>query len=301
MMRRCGAMAAAVLTVTLLVAGPAAAAEKGKLELGFLGALSFSQIRGTTAYEAAWGSGYLSVVHERTTIEMFPGLGLTADAFLTYYLGRTLGLQFLGGVSHARADSTSTFNLNWTWTSGATGEMEQGWDRAGGITTIPLSFNLAARIGSGKVQGAISGGPTLFHHAFKADTLFGYGVTRIDTEVIDQNVSITQYVDGLDVKLTIPSTSWWALGFDLGAGLNIEVNEGLAIRLEARYFFSPSKTLTWQYVYGTYNGIFFGDIQGVPFGKAEADGLAASNKKFELTATPSYFQVGLGVVFRLGS
>jgi opacity protein-like surface antigen len=300
--RAAAALATVLATMAILAPRPALAEsdKAGKLELGLLGGFAFSRITGSTLYEAGWSDNSLSLVNERTSITMYPGIGFSAGAYLTYYVGRTFGLQLMAGAMHAAADSTSIFNLHWTWVSGKSEEMEQGWDRLGSVTTLPLSLNLAARIGSGKVEGSFSGGLTLFRNTFKADSLFGFGVTRIDSAIVDQNTVVTQFIDGLDVKLRIPSTSWTAFGVNLGGGLNMAVNEGLSLKLEARYYFCPEKTLTWEFIYGSYNGIFFGDIKDRPFGAAEAADLARSNNKFELPVNPSFFQVSLGVVFHLG-
>jgi len=298
------AVVAAVLAAALFLTAPPARAEgdrKSRLDLALYGGFALSRITGSTLYEAGWSANYLSVVDEQTYIAMYPGPGLAAGASLTLYFTGGVGLQILAGAMHGPVDNTSTFNFHWTWTSGADQEMNREWDRTGSVTSLPLSINLAARFGSGKVEGVVSGGVSFFRNTFRSESLFGYGVTTFDSSVDDQNnTTVTQYVDALPVPLRIPATSWTAIGADLGAGLNVAVNEKLALLIEARYFYCPAKTLTWNLVYGSYNGIFSTAVTGQPFGAAEAADLALLGNKFELAVNPSFFQVCLGVVFHLG-
>jgi len=117
---------------------------------------------------------------------------------------------------------------------------------------------------------------------------------------VDPNWVLTQYVDALPVGLRIPDTSWTAIGADLGAALNLMVNDRFALRIEARYFYCPTKTLTWNYVFGNYDGIFYSDIKGQAFGAKEAADLARGGIKLTLPVNPSYIEGSIGVVFYLG-
>jgi hypothetical protein len=297
--------AAAILFFTLTAAVTAAPvvaddARGNKFELYLFGSFAFSHITGSTLYSASWSANYLSAVNEQTIITMYPDLGLAAGASLSYFFSPSFWVQLRAGILTARVGNTSVFNYHWTWSSGESGSLEQGFDRLGRITTLPLSLNLAARTGTGKIQGAFSGGLTLFRNTFRADTIFGYGTTKIEPVFVDPNWVLTQYVDALPVGLRIPATSWTAVGADLGAALNLMVNDRLAIRLEARYFYCPTKTLAWNFVYGNYDGIFYPDIKGQPFGAAEAADLARSGKTFMLPVNPSYVEGSIGVVFYLG-
>jgi hypothetical protein len=296
------AAAVATLVGSAATAGssPADNAGRNKFELHLFGSFAFSRITGSTLYSASWSSNYLSAVNEQTVITMYPDLGLAAGASLAYFFSPTIGIQLRTGFLGAGVGNTSVFNFHWTWNSGESGLLEQGFDRLGHITTLPLSINLAARTGTGRVEGAFSGGLTLFRNTFRADTIFGYGTTKTEPVFVDPNWVLTQYVDALPVGLSIPATSWTALGADLGAALNLMVNDRLAIRLEARYFYCPTKTLTWNFVYGSYDGIFFTDIKGQPFGTDEASDLARSGKTFTLPVNPSYVEGSIGVVFYLG-
>lgn len=271
-----------------------------KFELCLFGSFAFSNITGSTLYEAAWSGNYLSVVNEQTVITMYPDLGLEAGASLSYFFSSSLGIQLRAGILTARVENTSVFKFHWIWDSGDSGSLEQGFDRLGHVTTLPLSLNLAVRTGTGRIEGAISGGLTVFRNTFRADTVFGYGTTKTEPVFVDPNWVLTQYVDALPVGLRIPATSWTAVGADLGVGLNLMVNDRLALRLEARYFYCPTKTLTWNFVYGSYDGIFYSDIKGQPFGADEAANLARSSEMFRLPVNPSYVEGSIGLVFYLG-
>lgn len=281
-------------------ADPADGAGQNRFELYLFGSFAFSHITGSTRYAAAWSDNYLSAVNERTEITMYPSLGLAAGASLSYFFSPALGVQLRAGVLTANVGNTSVFNFNWVWSSGASGSLEQGFDRMGHVTTLPLSLNLAARTGTGRIEGAVSGGLTLFRNTFRSETIFGYGTTKTEPVFVDPNWVLTQYVDALPVGLRIPATSWTAVGADLGVALNVMVNDRLALRVEARYFYCPTRTLTWNFVYGNYDGIFYPDIKGQPFGAAEAAGLALSGMTFRLPVNPSYVEGSIGVVFYLG-
>jgi len=168
------------------------------------------------------------------------------------------------------------------------------------VTTLPLSLNLAARTGTGRIEGAFSGGLTVFRNTFRADTIFGYGITKTEPVFLDPDWVLIQYVDALPVGLRIPTTSWKALGADLGAALNVMANDRFAIRIEARYFSCPTKTVAWSFVYGSYDGMFAPDIKGQPFGVIEAADLARSGKTFKLPVNPSYVEGSIELVFYLG-
>jgi hypothetical protein len=301
---RSAAAFAAVLAATLFLAPPWAQAEGGKkswLDLTLYGGFASSRVTGTTLYQAGWSANYLSQVDEQTSIANYPGPGLAAGASLTLYLAGDVGLQVLAGAMHGPVDNTSTFDFHWVWTSGSEQAMERNWDRSGSVSSLPLSINLAARFGSGKVEGVVSGGVSLFRNTFQSESLFGYGVTTLDSSIDDQNnVTVTQHVDALPIPLRIPATSWTATGANLGIGMNVAVNDKLSLLIEARYFYCPAKTLTWNFVYGSYDGIFFTDINGQPFGAAEAAGLAQFGNAFTLSVNPSFYQLCLGVVFHLG-
>jgi len=296
------AAAAAVLASAILAAPWARAGEKQKnwLDIALTGGFSSARVTGTTLYEVGWSKYYLSQVDEQTSIVNYPGLGLGAGASATFYSG-ALGLQLLFGAMRGVVDNGSTYSCHWIWASGT--EQSQGyeWDSTGTVSSLNLSLNLAARFGAGKVQGVVSGGLTLFHNTFSSDSTFGYGVTTVDTAVDDQgNATVTQHLDALPVRLNLPSTSWNATGFNIGAAMDVEAGENASIVLEARYYFCPSRTLHWNPVYGTYDGIFSTDITGMAFGKTEADEIASLGQTFDLAVNPSYWQICLGVVFHIG-
>ena len=295
--------AAILLFATAATAAPGStrsSAREKKLELYLFGSFGFSCLTGSTLYAASWSENNLSAVDEQTNITMYPGLGLAAGGSLSYFFSSSLGVQLRAGILTARVGNTAVFKFHWLWNSGDSGLMEQGYDRLGHVTTVPLSLNLAVRTGTGPIEGAISGGLTVFRNAFRSDAVFGYGTTKTELVFVDPNWALTQYVDALPVRLSIPATSWTAVGADLGLALNVMANDRLALRFEARYFYCPTKTLTWNFVYGNYDGIFYSDIKAQPFGADEAAGLARSGKTFTLPVNPSYVEGSIGVVFYLG-
>ena len=296
------AAAAAVLAMALFAPRAARAGEgkKSWLDLALYGGFASPRVTGTTLYEAGWSANYLSQVDEQTSIANFPGLGLAGGASATFYSG-SLGLQVLFGAMRDAVNNGSSFSYHWIWASGT--EQSQGyeWDSMGTVSSLNLSLNLAARFGAGKVQGVVSGGLTLFHNTFSSDSTFGYGVTTVETSEDDQgNATVTQNIDALPVRLRLPSTSWNDLGFNIGAGLDVEAGKSASIVLEARYFVCRAHMLHWSPVYGKYDGIFSTDMTGMAFGAAEAAEIASLGQTFDLAVNPSYFQICLGVVFHIG-
>jgi outer membrane protein W len=292
---------ATLLLMTAAFASAQTGIPRKPIEFSLFGGVSFGANTWTTRYGDAWSYYNLANVVEETLIEAYHKLGFAGGVYATYFFTPSLGVQVMAGGLHESVPNTSYLEFAWRWIDDVDNVKSHTWEGTGSLTSLPLCLNLAARLGKTSVQGAFSGGLSLFLNTFKADSTFGYGVTLIEQVYVPPNMVTTQYLDALPVKLKIPSTSWTSWGANLGAGLDILAGRSTSIKVDVRYFFSFSKTLTWDYVFGNYNGIFFTKIAGYPFDEDDAALLAANGKTFTMKVNPSFFYFSVGVVFHLGA
>jgi opacity protein-like surface antigen len=294
----------AALLILILLAAGLAAAQSGPpgwpFEIGLYGGVSYGANTWTSLYGTTWGKYNLTQVEETTVIEILHKLGFAGGVSAAYYFTPTLGVQLLAGGMHESNPSTAYFQFAWLWKSDVDNLKSRNFEGTGSLTTLPFSLNVAARLGQDSVKGILSAGVSLFRNTFQAKSTFGYGVDLIKTVFVDPNYVVTQYVDALPVEIEIPSTTWTKIGANLGAGLDIETSPTTSLRVDVRYYYCPSQTLNWSYVQKTYDGMFYNDINDYAFGQADLDVFAARGRAFAVKLNPSFFQLSLGFIVRLG-
>jgi hypothetical protein len=111
---------------------------------------------------------------------------------------------------------------------------------------------------------------------------------------------MTQNIDALPVRLTIPNTSWTAVGADIGASLNVRLADAVGLRAEARYFYCPPKRFTWTPAIGTYDGLFGDAIRQEPFTADDIAYLNGIRQTFDEKIELSFVQFSVGITFFLG-
>jgi opacity protein-like surface antigen len=293
----------AILILFLAAASLAAAQEsspKRPFEIGLYGGLSFGANTWTSSYGVSWSNYNVTKVEETFVIEALHKLGLTGGVFATYYFSPVLGLQLGAGVMHETNPNTSYYQFAWLWKSDVDNLKAREFTGTGSLTSMPLSLNLACRLGEESIKGVLSAGVSMFQNSIRADSTFGYGVDLIETVFVDPNYVVTQYVDALPVKIEIPDTKWTMIGANLGAGLDIETSPTTSLRVDVRYYFCPGKSINWNFVQGTYDGMFYNKIVDRPFGQAELDDLAARGRTLTMKINPSFFQFSVGFFLHFG-
>ncbi len=94
--------------------------------------------------------------------------------------------------------------------------------------------------------------------------------------------------------------AWTAIGANLGAGVDVELNRSTALRFDARYFYCPVKTLQWDIAQKSYNGIFFNDIKNYVIDQTMVDYINAL-QPVVLKVNPSFLQASVAFVLRFGA
>lgn len=294
----------AALLILILSAAGLAAAQSGPpgwpFEIALHGGVSFGANTWTSFYGTTWGKFNLARVEETTVIEAYHKLGLAGGVSAAYYFTPSLGLQLVAGGLRESTPTTSFFQFAWLWKSDVDNIKAREFEGTGSLTTMPFSLNAVARLGQDAVKGILSAGVSLFRSTYRAESVWGYGVDLITTIFVDPNYVVTQYVDALPVEIEIPSTTWTTIGANLGAGLDIETSPTTSLRVDVRYYFCPAKNLDWSFVQKAYDGMFYNDINDRPFDQADLDVIAARGRRFALKVNPSYFQLSVGFVLRLG-
>jgi len=305
-MRRCVLFFAGLL----LAASAAATAQplladapsRFSFEAGLFGGFSLSQIKGTTAYADQWGSYILlNTVREQTSIAATAKSGIAAGGFLSFYFSPAFGLQVLVGGAKTDVPNTADTTFSWAWIDGTSGQKTARWAGTGSFNAIPVSLNLVARIGGrGSLLDAVfSAGLTAFQSSFTQESSFGYGITKL-TQNTDG--SYTQYIDALRVGLTMPNGTLkkTLFGADFGAGLTLRISDRIGIRADVRYYYCPEQVLTWSFVLGKYDGVFFNEIKAEPFDANDVKLLGQTSNTFSMRINPSLIHATLGLVFSFG-
>ena len=197
-------------------------------EIGIWGGLMPSRLLGTTTHQEAWSSFLLNAISEKTIITSKPNSGLAAGGFFSLFFTPHLGLQLLAGYSQVDIPSGSSFDFAWRWTDGTGDAKTTNWTGSGSLTRLPISLNVVLREGAGRFTVEFSGGLTYFLNTFSENAVFGYGVMKILSFDQGPGGTMTQTVDALPVRLTIPATTWSAVGGNIGEASTSELRTILA-------------------------------------------------------------------------
>jgi opacity protein-like surface antigen len=162
------------------------------------------------------------------------------------------------------------------------------------MTTIPLFLNLVGRFRINMLNIFVTGGPTFYLNSFESNSYVGFG----DSDVTVSPPYEIQRVDAFQIPVSIPKTSWNSFGGNFGFGVDFEVAPGVAVTAEGRYFLIPKKTLTWEWIPGTYDSIFYGNFTGWEY---TAEDLADfQNVMTKIDVKPSFFSFALGLRLSFG-
>lgn len=140
----------------------------------------------------------------------------------------------------------------------------------------------------------MSAGPTMYFNSYEANSFIGFGTYGYGYIY----PYYYQFVDGFQIPVEIPTTSWTAFGADLGIGFDFKVSPKMAIVVEGRYFLVPQKSLHWEWKPGTYDGLFYQYLRGVQFDandlKTYQDMMTTADVK------PSFFSFSVGIRIAFG-
>jgi opacity protein-like surface antigen len=263
--------------------------EEKKIEFSIMGGYGLGSLDGTSMYSDDWGTFWVPTIHEQTDIALTNKNTFSLGANISYFFTPNFGIQFGGGYFAPKADVNAAYTFHWenAWHPDET--VTGSWPVTEGakLTSIPLYLNLIAKYNAGTFGVYATAGPTLFIEKFNADSYSIYG----------DDIWSGWYLDYFQIPITIPDTSWTGFGFNVGAGVELNISPSVAFVVEARYFYAPKKDFAWTWVTGIYNGIDYtydgGDFQNWHY----TDFSTAESKTTVLTVNPSFFTIMGGFKF----
>lgn len=271
-----------------------------QIELGLWGGLSPVRIVGTTTVQDSWSSFLLNSVTERTVIQSKARMSPAAGGYLSIFLSPHLGVQVLAGYGQADLTTGAAFDFAWAWADGTGASKSMTWSGTGRLTRVPVCLNVVFREASGSFTLEVSGGFAYYWNTLREGSVFGYGVTSISPAYQPPDWVMAQTVDALPVRLAIPSTSWTAVGADIGGSLNVRLAGPVGLKAEARYYYCPPKRFSWKPAFEPYDGLFGGAIKGEPFTADDVAYLAGIGQMLDQKMDLSFVQFSLGITFYFG-
>jgi opacity protein-like surface antigen len=234
-------------------------------------------------------------VKEDTIVSMKAEGGLFLMGGASFFFLPNFGIQIGGGYFSSTVPNTGSFTFAWQSTEDPSVITEETtWDGNGKMTTIPLFLNIVGKFRLDRVNVFLTAGPTLYLNSFESDSFVGFGDSY--STIIEPYQY--QWVDAFQIPVSIPKTTWKSFGANFGLGIDFEVSPGVAITAEGRYFLIPKENLTWQWIPGTYDSIFYDNFTGWEY---TADDLADYQKEMTtLEVKPSFFSFSLGIRFTFG-
>ena len=264
-------------------------APRDRIEFGLSGGLGFPQAEPSSGYSRDYSQTPYSRIFFDNSIVGEAGSAVFLRGFFSFFFSRPLGIQVAFGYLGSNLDTRTDFDFSYTRTT--TENLQRSWEGTGKLTAIPLSINLAARLGKGKLEGFLSAGPAVFFNSFEATSTAGLSF-------LIKYANNEWDIDALPLSLEIAKTSWTSFGADVGGGIGLNLVSFLSLFAEARYLYSPKREFTWDWLTGYSTGIRNVLVNvNVP---SNAIGSAPENTSV-FVIDPSFFQVSLGVKLRMGN
>ncbi len=242
------------------------------------GSYSYSRSFSTGMLESANGSGTI-------TTEFKSPLGF--DGALNFFIAQGFGIQVkfdYNSTVKAADASRSTYDMNWTWSSGGSFSRENEWGVEGEVSSYILSGNLLYKISTGSmIEPLISGGVSYFSGKANANTTVGYPTTWETVEF--------QYIDYFAVPAQVEA-SLNGIGFNVGGGIDFVFTRGVALNVDARYFGRGKIEEPWQVTAGTYPSNV-NEGWTITITQENAEEFASLIEPYSIN--PSFFKVSAGI------
>jgi len=266
-----------------------------RFELHAMGGYGLSQFKGDSVYSYEWSYMLLQSVNEDTMVSMKAEGGLFLAGGASFFFHPNFGIQIGGGYLSSNVPNTGSFTFAWKsiLDQRVTTE-EAAWNGAGKMTAIPLFLNIVGKFRLDRVNVFLTAGPTYYFNSLEANSFVGFGDSYYT--IIDPYEY--QWVDAFQIPVSIPKTSWKSFGANFGIGIDFEVSPGVAITAEGRYFLIPMKSLTWQWIPGAYDSIFYDNFSGWEYTEEDLADFQAEMTPLEVK--PSFFSFALGIRLTFG-
>ncbi len=265
--------------------------DEKKIEFSITGGFGLSSLDATSSYVDEWGPfHHLQSVYEYTDFTMAKKNSFTVGASLSYYFTPNFGVQIGGAYFAPKTDIFSDWGFTWNWYGYSdVSDNDTFGLTEGSFTSIPLYINLIAKYSMGSIDFFVSGGPAIFFNKFEADATSIYG----DSVYYSYWWGSEQYIDFFAIPVFIADQSWTGFGFNVGGGFDFRFSPSIALTVEARYFYAPSKDLFWTWQTGTYTSFEYGWFDGWVYD----DFTNAQEHTTALTIKPSFFSFSGGFKF----
>lgn len=295
--KRAGTVLAVVLFASLTVYAqtPTWPRFEVNLNTGF----GLSGFKSTPTYADNWSYSSLEYVQETTSIGLKGENAFSLKAGFTYFLTPKFGVQLGGGLFSSNVPVTSDFAFNWKWKSGSSAyTRSRSWTSQGKLSTTPLFLNAVGKFHVKFLDVAVSAGPALYFNSFEADSMVGFGTTYFHWVYYYPYYYYVQSIEAIGIPVQIPSTSWSSFGGNLGLSLDFKVSPTIAIGLEGRYYLVPKKSIDWEWIPGSYDGLFFDTLKDVEFEASDFD--EYRDKLAPVDVKPSFFSISAGIKIYFG-
>jgi len=242
-----------------------------------------------SSYANSWKYRLLDAVNENTSVRGSASKGTQNLPFygsIVFFPSENIGIEAgLSGQSIA-FPLESAFRFSWKWYNSGYSDLGSDWAGSFELRSIPIFMNIVARLGTKDVLGAfISGGLVVSVNEVNANAYIGKAFTYDNL--------FYQWIDAARLPFAIHEP-WTALGFDLGAGINVRFSPNVGLGAEVRYFYCPPRELQWSCEGGYFNGIYFGNIS---LNLAVSDADSIGNNISKITIDPSFIRFSAGVKF----
>ena len=281
-------LALAILLAFVTVSFPEEDNRKAELSLNVGGA--FPQLDSSSNYSWGWRHLLLFDVQESGSISASAENSLFVAGSFSYFLLKNIGIQASFGYTKADVAKDVSFAFNWGGLRGRGFSRQVAFSGTGEMRVIPICLNgiVKFRFKDETLGGYLSGGYTLFSNKFNASSYMGAGSALRYRSYGEYD---PQKFDAFRIPVKIDQ-SWGGHGANMGAGFDFKFTENLAITIDARYYYCPSKEFDWIWIPGTYPGYFYG-IDELTIDSETATLL--QNYFTKLEVNPSFFQISAGI------
>ncbi len=260
-----------------------------RAELAIRGAYTTGYSINDQSYSDSFSEGILQSASStgKVTSELEKPFGF--DGSFNFYLIGGLGFQLrfdYNSKSNITEASKSTYQLNWTWLMGGSGNAEEEWPVEGNVNLIIISGNLIYKVKSvGMMAPYVSGGVSYYSGKLKVSTTGAYAGTWFSSPY--------RYIDYFDIPANIDK-SFNGVGFNAGGGLDIAFSRNIGFSIDARYFFLKNLEESWKIPPGEYSSNI---NEGWTFTLSEENSKILQEGIDLLEFNSAFFKVSAGFIF----
>lgn len=254
------------------------------LRAGFVTGYSLTE---TATYNDSFSSGSLQSAVANGKIQMGLKNPFGMDGEFNFYFLKGLGVQLRfdsNSSVNLTNDSLSTFDMNWSWSSGGSGSESVTWDATGKVSVFVLSGNLVYNLGTGGfIAPVVSGGVSFFSGSAVVNTSGAYATTWLSDGM--------RYIDYFILPADVDA-SLSGVGFNFGGGFDLNFTSNIALSLDIRYLLKSKVSEPWKLAAGKYPSNL-NSGWNLTLDQEDIDELQAELTPFSIN--PSFLKISAGV------